>query len=155
MIRKLRASDMQAVLAIWLEGNLQAHPFISASYWKDNQPFVAEALPKAEVYIYERKGEIIAFAGLQGNHIAGLFVRQKDRSKGIGHALMAYLQQRHKTLTLCVYEKNERALKFYREKGFQATQKRQDNANGEYEYIMDWTAKSEPENGSTAAAPKQ
>ena len=40
MIRKYQKSDLEAVMQIWLEGNLDAHDFIDPSYWHDNYELV-------------------------------------------------------------------------------------------------------------------
>lgn len=138
MIRKFDKADLQDILDIWLEGNAQAHHFIPESYWKSNLKFMTEALPKAEVYVYRKGGEVIGFAGLQGNHIAGLFVRSGHRSRGIGHELTSFLRQSHNALTLCVYEKNEKAVEFYLSDGFSIVSKNMDEATGEYEFMMSW-----------------
>ena len=41
------------------------------------------------------------------------------RSRGIGHALLDFLKKRHRFLLLHVYEKNSRAVAFYRREGFE------------------------------------
>lgn len=46
-----------------------AHSFIPTEYWKANQALVRELLPQAEVYVYEKNGEILGFAGLDGEYI--------------------------------------------------------------------------------------
>ena len=46
MIRNMEPSDLDAVLDIWLESNLQAHPFVPAGYWRDNLEMVREQLPR-------------------------------------------------------------------------------------------------------------
>lgn len=138
MIRKFNESDLKDILDIWLEGNVQAHYFIPVSYWKSNLQFMIDVLPKSEVYVYEKSKEVLAFAGLQGNHMAGLFVRSGHRSKGIGHELMSFLRQSHDVLTLCAYEKNKMAVKFYLNEGFGTAAKSRDEATGEYEFMMRW-----------------
>ena len=138
MIRKFRNADLSQVLDIWLEGNLQAHSFITASYWKNNVGFVSSALPKACVYVYEEKGIVIAFVGLEENHIAGLFVKEEYRSRGIGHSLLDFIKHVYGSLTLCVYEKNLRALNFYKNEEFEVVDRKIDSAVEEAEYMMKW-----------------
>ena len=70
MIRKFEKSDTDAVMRIWLEGNTEAHHFINSAYWKDNYDAVREALTCAEVYVYEKDGEITGFAGIAGGYIS-------------------------------------------------------------------------------------
>ena len=136
MIRNFNKNDLQDVLDIWLKGNIQSHPFIPESYWRSNLQFMTEVLPKSEVYVYEKNHEVVAFVGLQDDYIAGLFVRGDNRSEGIGHEMIAFLGQKHQVLTLCVYEKNDRALKFYLKNGFRKISKRKDQTTGEIEFMM-------------------
>ena len=49
-----------------------------------------------------------------------------------------YVKQLHTTLSLNVYQKNERALRFYRENGFTIVSKQNDEHTGEIEFTMIW-----------------
>lgn len=53
MIRQFEFRDLDKIMNIWLEGNLEAHSFIDAEYWKKNFESVKSVLPNAEVYVYE------------------------------------------------------------------------------------------------------
>ena len=115
MIRKFETQDLDAVMQIWLHGNLDAHPFIPASFWTDHFETVRDMLPQAELYVHENEAprQIDGFIGLTENHIEGIFVAKAARSKGIGKALLEYAKSRKPCLTLSVYQKNQRALAFY------------------------------------------
>lgn len=139
MIRPLGASDMDAVLRIWKASNLQAHAFVSSEYWERNAEFVRKAMSEAEVWIYESGGRIIGFVGLTGDHIAGIFVEMECRSRGIGHALLSFLKERHRNLVLHVFEKNNRAVSFYRREGFECRDRHVEEGTGEMEWTMEWT----------------
>ena len=106
MIRALRTSDMDRVASIWLETNLQAHSFIPAEYWKSNLEYVREALPLAEVHVYEDAQGVQGFIGLNGDHVEGLFVAAGMQSHGIGKQLMDHVKRRRDALTLEAYRKN-------------------------------------------------
>ena len=84
MIRELQKADIEKVAAIWLDANIKAHDFIPVSYWKSNFKFVKEALPQADVYVYEHDKEIQGFIGLNEEYIEGIFVSDAMRSQGIG-----------------------------------------------------------------------
>lgn len=84
MIREMKPSDIEQIMGLWLEGNIETHRFISAEYWKSNAPLVREQLLDAEVYVYEENGIIQGFAGIQGNYLAGIFIKKSVRSTGIG-----------------------------------------------------------------------
>ena len=120
MIRKFESRDLDAVMQIWLHGNLNAHAFIAASFWTEHFEMVRDLLPQAELYVHEDAGtrQIDGFIGLTENHIEGIFVAKSARSKGIGRALLEYAKSRKPRLTLSVYQKNERALAFYRREQF-------------------------------------
>ena len=107
-------------MQIWLHGNLDAHAFIAASFWTEHFEMVHDLLPQAELYVHENEntGQIDGFIGLTENHIEGIFVAKAARSKGIGKALLEYAKPRKPCLTLSVYQKNERALAFYRHEQF-------------------------------------
>ena len=74
MIRKFEARDLDAVMQIWLHGNLDAHPFIPASFWTDHFETVRDMLPQAELYVHENEAtrQIDGFIGLTENHIEGI-----------------------------------------------------------------------------------
>lgn len=48
-------------MEIWLEGNLKAHPFIKEEYWRQNYETVRAVLPNAEMYVFEKDGEVQGF----------------------------------------------------------------------------------------------
>ena len=120
MIRKFETQDLGTVMQIWLHGNLNAHAFIAASFWRGHFEIVRDMLPQAELYVHENEAtrQIDGFIGLTENHIEGIFVAKAARSKGIGKALLDYAKSRRPRLDLSVYQKNERALAFYRHEQF-------------------------------------
>ena len=138
MIRKMRTEDETAVADIWLETNLQAHSFIAPQYWRDNFEAVKGMLREAELYVCEDAGGIQGFVGLTGEYIAGIFVRDGARSKGIGRQLLEHVKGLKGRLTLHVYQKNQRAAAFYRREGFAVRGESVDEHTGETEYWMGW-----------------
>ena len=72
-------------MEIWYRTNLTAHDFIPADYWKSHYEEVKRDLPEAGIYAAkDQKERILGFAGLTGNYIAGLFVKEEWQSHGIG-----------------------------------------------------------------------
>ena len=54
MIRKWQSEDTAPLLSLWLESTTEAHPFIDASYWKENESLVREVyLPSADTWVWE------------------------------------------------------------------------------------------------------
>lgn len=138
MIRKYQPEDLPSVLNIWLKSNLDAHSFIAATYRESHLEYMKQVLPQADIYVYEIQNQVVAFAGLENNYIAGIFVQQKKRSQGIGKQLLSFLKNTHSTLSLTVYEKNQKALKFYIREGFQVIREGIDSNNNEKEWFMQW-----------------
>ena len=141
MIRKFETQDLGTVMQIWLHGNLNAHAFIAASFWRGHFEMVRDLLLQAELYVHENEAprQIDGFIGLTENHIEGIFVAKAARSKGIGKALLDYAKSRRPRLDLSVYQKNERALAFYRHEQFVVQSEGIDEDTNEAEIQMLWT----------------
>ena len=84
MIRLFEEEDLDEVLAIWLDANLRAHSFIPAGYWEGRREEVRQALPQAELYVWEEQGEILGFLGLEGD----------DPVQGMNQLLSTYKELR-------------------------------------------------------------
>ena len=141
MIRKFETQDLDAVMQIWLHGNLDAHPFIPASFWTDHFETVRDMLPQAELYVHENEAtrQIDGFIGLTENHIEGIFDAKAVRTNGIGKALLDHVKSRKPCLTLSVYQKNERALAFYQREQFTVQSEGIDEDTNEADIQMLWT----------------
>ena len=138
MIRKLRKTDLDEVAYIWLHTNKKAHDFIAETYWDEHFEMVEGMLGDAEIYVFEEQGQIKGFVGLDGEYIAGIFVREKEQSLGIGKQLLDFVKSLRGQLKLNVYQKNERAIKFYTREQFEIQDEQTDEATGEAEYLMLW-----------------
>lgn len=138
MIRKLEKADIDEVMHIWLESNIKAHFFVPESYWREQYEAVKEMIPKADVLVYETDGEILGFIGLTDDYVAGIFVAERARGEGIGKKLLDAAKKGRTGLTLYVYEKNVRAVRFYEREGFAIREKKIDEAVGELELFMNW-----------------
>ena len=138
MIRKLSKTDLDEVAYIWLHTNKKAHDFIAETYWDEHFEMVEGMLGDAEIYVFEEQGQIKGFVGLDGEYIAGIFVREKEQSLGIGKQLLDFVKSLKGQLKLNVYQKNERAIKFYTREQFEIQDEQTDEATGEAEYLMLW-----------------
>lgn len=140
MIRKYGEADAEQVMQIWLNGNVEAHPFVPKDYWVSNYQMVQEQLSHAEVYVLEEDGEIRGFIGIMDAYIAGIFVAEEHRSMGIGKQLLEHVKERYSTLSLSVYQQNKRAVDFYFREGFSVRAEGIDEETGNAEYTMSWDA---------------
>lgn len=138
MIRKLTGADIDETAIIWLETNRKAHDFISIEYWQSNFDMVKEMLLQAELYVYESEGSIQGFIGLNDEYIAGLFVSEQAQSHGIGKCLLNFVKDQKRKLSLSVYQKNIRAIRFYQREGFVIQCEKIDEHTDEKEYVMTW-----------------
>lgn len=140
MIREYVECDIDTVMQIWLDTNIHAHNFISPDYWRSNFDMVREMLPYAEIYVYEddSANQIDGFIGLNDNYIEGIFVKEATQSKGVGKQLLDYVKKFKSTLRLNVYQKNEKAIKFYIREKFNIQSENVDGDTGEKEFIMEW-----------------
>ena len=96
-----------------------------------------DSLKDADVYVYKENEQIVAFCGLIDNYIAGLFVKEEYRNKGIGHALIKHLQSEYDHLSLEVFEQNNRAVHFYESLGFIKMESSVDKTN-HTQSLMQW-----------------
>lgn len=140
MIRKLQNVDINKVADLWLKTNLEAHDFIPGQYWTSNYEAVKKMLPQAEVYVYEDNKIIQGFVGVRDEYIEGIFVSGKMQSHGIGKALLDYIKDKEARLQLNVYQKNVRAMSFYKREGFTIQSEGLDEFTGEKEYVMEWNS---------------
>lgn len=140
MIRQFKKNDLLAVMQIWLDTNIKAHDFIPKEYWESNYEIVKEILPDAEIYVHEddTAGFIDGFIGLTDNYIAGIFVKEDKQSKGIGKQLLNYVKNIKSNISLSVYQKNTKAVRFYKREQFQIVSESVDDITNEKEFIMEW-----------------
>lgn len=142
MIKKFELSKLDEVMQIWLETNIDAHNFVPKEYWIDNFDMVKEILPSAEIYIYQEHNSIKGFIGVvDGNYIAGLFVRKEYQGEGIGKKLINYCKSKHSYLILDVFVENKKAVDFYRKNDFIVKAECVHEDTKELEYSMSFNKK--------------
>lgn len=140
MIRQFKKNDLSVVMQIWLDTNIKAHDFIPKEYWENNYEIVKEILPDAEIYVHvdDTAGFIDGFIGLTDNYIAGIFVKEDKQSKGIGKQLLNYVKNIKPNISLDVYQKNTKAVRFYKREQFKFVSENVDDITNEKEFIMEW-----------------
>ena len=67
--------------------------------------------------MYEYDTEIQGFIGLNDEYVEGIFVSGEMQSQGIGKILLNYAKDKRNKLHLNVYQKNARAISFYKREG--------------------------------------
>jgi|SRR6056297_985024 len=114
-IREFVPGDTEKVLEIWFEASRSAHWFLGDSLLRSLKEEVRNKyIPMAETWISEEHGELIGFISLIGNYIGALFVHPFHQGKGAGTCLIKKASSIKNELAVGVYEKNQRAQKFYK-----------------------------------------
>lgn len=80
-------------------------------------------------------------SGINNGYIEGIFVKEGNKSNGIGKRLLDECKKKYNKIELNVYEKNNRAIKFYKREGFYIIDKNIDHNTGEMEIKMRWKNK--------------
>lgn len=93
-----------------------------------------------EIYVHKDNctKQVDGFIGLNNSYIEGIFVKETMQSKGIGKQLLNHVKEVKSTLKLNVYQKNEKAIKFYLREKFNIQSENVDDNTGEKEFIMFW-----------------
>lgn len=135
MIREYQSADLDSIMAIWLQGNEQAHSFIPAEFFRNNYELVKLVIPASKIYVQDIDG-VKGFIGLTDNYIAGLFVTADFRRQGIGQALLQKAKQQYNELLVNVYKQNESAIAFYLSQGFTIVAEGVNEENNQPELLM-------------------
>ena len=149
MLKKLESPDSEEIdniSNIWLNSNLDTHYFVNRDYWIVNLEKVKKMFPDSTIYVYYANNQIVGFAGLYANYIAGIFIKDSYRNKGIGRLFLQRLKSDYNVLKLHVYEKNERAIRFYSKHQFEIISKEFEKETQEHEYLMEWNNNRNPHN---------
>ncbi|MNJ52719.1 putative N-acetyltransferase YjaB [compost metagenome] len=140
MIKQFEPSKLDQVMNIWLDTNIEAHPFVPKEFWLNNYEGVKSALFDAEILIYEEE-LVKGFIGIiGGSYIAGLFVAKQFQGQGIGRKLIEECKARYSSLVLDVFVKNSSAVQFYTNCGFEIIETKENEDTQEEEYSMVWKA---------------
>ena len=142
MIRESSMSEKEVnrLMDVWLKSVKLGHSFIPYTYWEQEYKAVRnEYLPNSKTFVYEEQGEIKGFISMIGEEFIGaLFVDVPYQKQGIGKKLMEYAKEKHSSLKLAVYCRNETAVRFYKGNGFQVECIEKNEETGEDNYIMGW-----------------
>ncbi|EMF0717140.1 N-acetyltransferase [Citrobacter sp. Marseille-Q6884] len=146
MIRESTVDDLAPILALWMESTIYAHPFIEERYWRESESIVRDVyLPAAQTWVWEEKGVLKGFASVMDTQFLGaLFVEPGAIRRGIGKALVQYVQQRFSLLSLEVYQKNQSAVNFYHALGFRIEDSAWQEETQHPTWIMSWQAGQTP-----------
>ncbi|MNC08828.1 putative N-acetyltransferase YjaB [compost metagenome] len=140
MIRRLQPDEMDELIEIWLASTIQAHPFISENYWHESESIVRNVyIPQSATWVYQHQDKMVGFISvLDSLFIGALFVSEPFIGKGMGQSLMKHVKQIYPSLSLEVYQKNQRAVHFYHRQGFRIEESAWQNETRHPTWIMSW-----------------
>ncbi len=138
-IKKISDADIQETVDIWYETSIQAHDFIPNDYWKVNKSLMKDKyIPMSETYVATYGKILLGFVSMIDEYLAAIFVRTEYQNKGAGSQLLDYIKNIRDRIQLKVYMKNEKSIKFYKNKGFIVVSTSIDKKTGEKELVMEW-----------------
>lgn len=122
MIRKYRAEDTDALIAIWDNAEALAHPFLSADVRDQvRKDMRSMYLPNAETWVLEDDGAPVGFIAMIDREIGGLFLDPSQQGKGMGRQMVDHVVSLKGPLTVEVFKANKIGLPFYERYGFEVT----------------------------------
>ena len=138
-IKKISDANIQEIVDIWYETSIQSHYFIPNDYWKVNKSLMKEKyIPMSETYVATDGKILLGFVSMIDEYLAAIFVRTEYQNEGAGSQLLDYIKDIRDRIQLKVYKKNEKGIKFYKNKGFIVVSTSIDKETGEKELVMEW-----------------
>jgi ribosomal protein S18 acetylase RimI-like enzyme len=122
-LRRARPEDAPAVAETHLTARRHALPYLPDVHTDaETHTWVAEVmLPQQEVWVAEIDGEVAGFAAIHEGWLAHLYIAPAHQGKGLGSALLDLAMTRNPGgLQLYAFQRNERARRFYEQRGFVA-----------------------------------
>ncbi|WP_227318619.1 N-acetyltransferase [Cedecea davisae] len=146
MIRRFELSEMDALMALWLESTIAGHPFIAESYWRESENLVRNVyIPQSKTWVYLQQERLVGFISvMEKQFIGALFVAPSCCGKGIGGALLEQAKAEYPALSLEVYQKNRKAVHFYHRHGFHIEESAWQEETQHPTWIMGWQAGQKP-----------
>jgi GNAT superfamily N-acetyltransferase len=116
-------ADFDEVLPMWREsfeagvGIEDPHPLAEQADY-----FWTEVVPRNQVRVVRRNGQLVGFVAASADSVAQLYVRVGFHRQGIGSAMLDWAKsQSSGCLWLYTFTQNSKARSFYERHGFRAT----------------------------------
>ena len=134
MIRRATATDAPAVAAVFRRsyGTLTFLPTLHTP--DEDRAHFAGLIERADVWVDEEEGRLLGFLVLAGDELDALYVEPDAHGRGVGSALLERAQQlRPEGFEFWVFQRNERARRFYEARGCRLVRLTDGSANEERE----------------------
>ncbi|MDD6484320.1 MAG: GNAT family N-acetyltransferase [Clostridiales bacterium] len=140
-IKRMAKSDSYEILDLWMRSVTKANSFIEDDFWQKHYDDAKDQyLNGKDNFEYIEDGKIVGFICVDNeNCVAGIFVDPAYQNRGIGTALLQYVQTLYSLLHMNVYMKNKNSLDFATYCGFVIDGAIRNPINNEVQYTMIWT----------------
>lgn len=134
-IRLAEPADAEAVGDVFLAARAGMAYLPVLHTEAETRAFIRDVLlPDHEVWVVEKGGRLIGFAGLGKDLLGHLWVEPATQNRGVGTALLALAKERRPGgFRLWVFQKNMGARRFYERQGLTLVQLTDGRANEELE----------------------
>ncbi|WP_114854581.1 acetyltransferase [Brachybacterium sp. YJGR34] len=117
--RSVGAPEYPRLVEVWRTSVDATHGFLAAEHREEIQErLAADYLPQVALWVADRGGTPVGFAGTADGALEMLFVDAAHRGRGIGWQLLRQVLAADGVTRVDVNEQNEQALRFYRRAGF-------------------------------------
>jgi ribosomal protein S18 acetylase RimI-like enzyme len=118
VIRRAAAADAAAIAALFRRsfGTLTFLPTLHTP--EEDREHFARVVANEETWVWDAEGSVVGFAALDGDMLTYLYVEPAAHGGGIGSALLEHAKQRRPGgFRFWVFQRNERARRFYERRG--------------------------------------
>jgi GNAT superfamily N-acetyltransferase len=119
-IRRARTEDAGTLTTLFLAAKRAAMPYLPEIHSDEETRHSMErgVLAECEVWVVEEEGEVAGFAALRGDLLEHLYVAPGTQRRGIGGTLFVKaIELSPGGFRLWVFQRNERARRFYEARG--------------------------------------
>jgi putative acetyltransferase len=147
-LRRYRAEDEAAAIALWLATWQRAYPSIDFAarvpWWRER--WRGELVPKAAIMVAEQADALVGFVTIDATGYLDQIVVAPDLwGSELGRVLVAEAKRLSPDrITLLVNADNARAIRFYERNGFAHAGEDVNPTSGRPVLKMEWTGKPEP-----------
>jgi putative acetyltransferase len=147
-LRRYRAEDEAAAIALWLATWHRAYPSIDFAarvpWWRER--WRGELVPKAAITVAEQADALVGFVTIDATGYLDQIVVAPDLwGSELGRVLVAEAKRLSPDrITLLVNADNARAIRFYERNGFAHAGEDVNPTSGRPVLKMEWTGKPEP-----------
>ncbi len=126
------------LLEVWEDSVRATHLFLSNEEINNIKKYVPQAIKEVGhlIIIENEKAIPIAFMGIEGTKLEMLFIKNRERGKGLGKKLLNYGIKNYDVDELVVNEQNPNAKAFYEHLGFRAYKRSEIDEQGNHYPIL-------------------